>query len=187
MFAYIKGTVQWITKEGIVLDNQGIGYNILTPMPYKYKVGEVSTLYTYYYVREDSQQLFGFESKEALSFFETIITVKGVGPKIGLNIMGRVPFSSVVNAIEEKNVTYLKTLPGIGPKMASQMVLDLKGKLVSTDSGESVSPELDEVYQALDTLGFKKSEINSIKKKLIAEKTDDVDALIRKALQLLAK
>ena len=93
MYAYISGNVRWITKESVVIDNQGIGYELLTPMPNRFKVNETAILYTYFYVREDVQQLFGFESQEALSFFETIITVKGVGPKTGLTIMRRVPFN----------------------------------------------------------------------------------------------
>lgn len=187
MYAYISGNVRWITKESVVIDNQGIGYELLTPMPNRFKVNETAILYTYFYVREDVQQLFGFESQEALSFFETIITVKGVGPKTGLTIMGRVPFNRVVDAIELGDVTFLKSLPGIGPKMASQMVLDLKGKLVTSDDKVTSNPVLDEVYSALEGLGFKKAEINSIKNALIKTELQDVDALIRKALQLLAR
>ena len=92
-----------------------------------------------------------------------------------------------MDAIELGDVTFLKSLPGIGPKMASQMVLDLKGKLVTSDDKVTSNPVLDEVYSALESLGFKKAEINSIKNALIKTELQDVDTLIRKALQLLAR
>lgn len=187
MFAYIQGIIQFKFDEYVVLENGGIGYQILTPMPHRFKIGQEITLYTYHHVREDAQVLFGFESLDELNFFKTIITVKGVGPKTGLNILARVPYHKVIDAIENQDVTFLKTLPGIGPKMASQMVLDLKGKLVSSETVDTEDPMFDEVSEMLQGLSFKKTEINSIKKVLLIDEYDNVNDMLKKALQLLSR
>ncbi len=187
MFAYISGNVLWVSKESVVVENHGIGYEVFTPTSYIYKETQEVSFYTYFHVREDAMILYGFETKEALKFFELIISVKGVGPRIGLNIMGRVPYSKIVSAIEQADVTFLKTLPGIGPKMASQMVLDLKGKLVTAETVTQLNPKLDEVIETLEALGFKKAEINGVMKKIDNTEENDVQTLIKTALQMLAR
>ena len=159
MFAYIQGIIQFKFDEYVVLENGGIGYQILTPMPHRFKIGQEITLYTYHHVREDAQVLFGFESLDELNFFKTMITVKGVGPKTGLNILARVPYHKVIDAIENQDVTFLKTLPGIGPKMASQMVLDLKGKLVSSETLDTEDPMFDEVVKCFRDFHLRKRKL----------------------------
>lgn len=186
MYAYISGIVVSILETSIIIDNQGIGYEVFTPNPHKYKKGKEAVIHTYFYVREDEQSLFGFEDDKTLSFFKNIIKVKGVGPKTAMSILGKASYSSIVNAIETSDIKFLRTLPGIGPKMASQIVLDLQGKLV-TEVSEVSNPILEDVNLALKGLNFKQSEINSIQNDLKALETEDLNELIRHALALLRK
>lgn len=187
MFAYIKGTVVMILETSIVIDNNGIGYEIFTPIPMEFEVGSIDTIYTYNHVREDIFALFGFKSLEILEFFKKIITVKGVGPKTGLAILKNTNLHQMVEAIESSDVSYLRTLPGIGPKMASQMVLDLKGKLVITQAYSPNLQAVEDVFVSLMNLGFKQKELDAIKERLLTLDTSDVDTLLRSALQYLAK
>lgn len=188
MIAYVSGTLVSIKDDSVVVDNQGMGYRIFCPYSYRFTVGEACILYTYYYVREDAIMLYGFETSEELDVFMKLITVKGLGPKTGMQMLGKVPYREVVSAIETSNLTYLKTLPGVGPKMASQMVLDLKGKLVHDyEAKQQNSPVFEEVFLALMDLGFKRSEVNNIKRELIESQETEIDKLIRVGLKLLAR
>lgn len=189
MYAYISGNIVSVKTTGIIIDNGGIGYEIFTPDPYIYKRGETCLVHTFHYVKEDAQELFGFENEDALEFFKKIITVKGIGPKTGLSILSKAKSIQIIEAIENSDIKFLRTLPGVGPKMASQMVLDLQGKLVmgSSEEKSTNSQVLDDVLDTLVALGFKRNELNSVKS--IIEKSDsqDVDVLLRLALQHLAK
>lgn len=187
MYAYISGTVVLVSSTSIIIENQGIGYEIFAPDPYVYKKGATETVHTFHYVREDAIELFGFKDRENLDFFKKIITVKGVGPKTGLNILAKANISSIIEAIENSDIKFLRSLPGIGPKMASQMVLDLQGKLVVKESVEKTPEILDDVFDTLITLGFKRSELSGLKEPLLKLKSDDLDELLRHALKLLAK
>ena len=187
MIAYVSGTLISIRDDSVIIDNQGLGYRVFCPNPYRLKIGETVTLYTYHHVREDAILLFGFIEQEELDLFNKLITVKGLGPKTGLNIMGKVPYTEIINAIETSNATFLKTLPGVGPKMASQIVLDLKGKLVHTEVVSKELPILDDVFDTLSELGFKRAEFSRIKNDLLKHENQNFDELIRYALKLLAK
>lgn len=188
MYAYILGTVVLIKNESIILDNQGIGYEIFTPNSFRYEENTDVKVYTYHNVREDAQELFGFETFEHLDFFKKIITVKGVGPKTGLNILSKASIDDVVIAIENSDIKFLRTLPGIGPKMASQMVLDLQGKLVVSETTPKDSQAVEDVIETLKSaLGYRPSEINRIKNALLKHESDDVEVLIKYALSLLNK
>ncbi len=187
MYAYISGTIVSVTNNRIIIDNQGIGYEIFTPDPYIYKKGTTETVYTFHYVKEDAQELFGFKDEESLEFFKKIITVKGVGPKTGLNILGKANITQIIEAIENADIKFLKSLPGIGPKMASQMVLDLQGKLVMKETLVKEPDILEDVYEALVNLGFKRAELGKLKEPLLKLNTDDINVLLAQALKLLAK
>lgn len=187
MIAFVSGKVVNVKEDYVVIENQGLGYQVFCPTTSSFQHGAELLLHTYYYVREDAILLFGFPTIEQHDFFVKLITVKGVGPKTGLNIMSRVPFEEIVNAIEEENVAFLKTLPGVGPKMASQIVLDLKGKLVKTSTKAIDNSHLEDVFVALGDLGFKRSECNQIKDELIASGLKDFNDLLRLGLKLLAR
>ena len=186
MIAFVSGVVVDQDLESVVLENHGIGYHIFCGRPFDVSMGADIQLYTYQHVREDANLLFGFLSKLELNLFKQLINVKGVGPKTGLNILSKTTHQQLIQAIDQEDIAFLRTLPGVGPKMASQMILDLRGKFVSTDDPVSVSkPVVEEVFMALSDLGFKRSELNSIKGSLESYPDQSLQALITLGLKLM--
>ncbi len=171
MYSYIKGIVTYIFKDHVVLENHGIGYIVYVANPYRFKKDEETTIYIYMQVKEDSQLLFGFASFEERELFLKLITVKGIGPKTALNALATLEVNHIVEAIENSDVNVLKKIPGIGLKAASQIVLDLQGKLVTTPQ-ESSNPDKDEASEVLLALGYKASEVNRVMKKIDDETLD---------------
>ncbi|GAA3321134.1 hypothetical protein GCM10020331_035510 [Ectobacillus funiculus] len=130
MFEYITGSVEYTGPEYVVIDHNGIGYQILTPNPYAFRPSKESVrVYTYQYVREDVLALYGFQTRQERSLFVKLLGVSGIGPKGGLAILAAGQIEQVVQAIEQENETFLVKFPGVGKKTARQMILDLKGKL----------------------------------------------------------
>lgn len=189
MIAFIKGIVHSYSKDSLIIENNGIGYRIYISRPQNVSLNKEVTLYTYQHVREDAITLFGFPTVEEHDLFLQLISVKGVGPKTALGMLAVCPAKEMVSAIETNDVKTLKALPGIGAKTASQIVLDLKGKLVE----ESIVNEgyeneaLQEAIEALKALGYRSAEINNIRKEMESETNKTVDQYIRLALTLLAK
>ena len=189
MIAFVEGNVRLIRTHTIVVDIHGIGYEVYVSNPYAYTLSESVFLYTYHHVKEDSQILFGFKSEADYEVFLQLISVKGIGPKTALGMLCACSGKEMIQAIEEGNVKRLKALPGIGAKTASQIILDCKGKFVSIEEENSSSnnPVWKETEAALESLGYKNTQLTHIKKELESEQNLSVDAMLRKALILLAK
>lgn len=189
MIAFIRGSVHSFNRDSVIIDNNGIGYRIYISNPQSIHLNADVVLYTYQHVREDAITLFGFTSMEEHDLFLQLISVKGVGPKTALNMLAVCPARNMIAAIESNDVKTLKSLPGIGAKTASQIVLDLKGKLVeeALDVEVQANEQLLEAIDALKALGYKNAEISSVKKELGLLEGLSVDAYIRKALTILAK
>lgn len=192
LFEYITGTIQYIGPEYIVLENNGIGYQIITPNPYKFKNdGTIQKVYTYLYVREDALTLYGFLTATEKSFFLKLLNVSGIGPRGALAILSAATPEQIALAIEQENEKILTTLPGVGKKTARQMILDLKGKVTEfvpivrskeNDISAGENSELEEALLALQALGYSDQEIRRVKPILQKEKLK-VDEYIRLALQ----
>lgn len=188
MYAYISGTVQSYGSDYLILDNNGIGYFIAFAHPEKLGLNKEMTIYTYQHVREDEISLFGFYSPQERDLFLNLISVKGVGPKTALAILAAVSVEELIGAIEQDNLAFLKGLPGIGSKTASQIILDLRGKLVSASESEKVfNQDIEDAQAALKALGYKQREINEVIKDLSIDDAYAVDEYVRQALQLLLK
>lgn len=192
MIAFIKGTVYSLENDSIILDHQGIGYRIYLANPFALKIQDEAFLYIHQQVREDAITLFGFIHKEEHDLFLQLINVKGIGAKSVINMLKGSSASAIVTAIESGDVAFLKKLPGIGAKTASQIVLDLKGKLIhSLDVKENVNhivanEALKDAMEALKALGYKANELNGIEKSLAKEDLS-TEAYIRKGLMILAQ
>ncbi|MBO9130483.1 Holliday junction branch migration protein RuvA [Bacillus sp. 165] len=201
MFEYITGQIEFIGPEYVVVDHNGIGYQIFTPNPYVFhKSSEPIRIYTYQYVREDILALYGFKSRQERSLFIKLLNVSGIGPKGGLAILAAGQTEQVVQAIENEDEKFLVKFPGVGKKTARQMILDLKGKLgeVLTDTAPdlfsdsavfdtksaSTSAELDDALEALKALGYAEREVARVVPELLKEALS-TDQYIKKALQLL--
>lgn len=182
MYDYICGNVSIIESTYIVVENNGIGYKIYTPNPYIFKENENVKIFVYQYVREDEISLYGFKSLEDKNMFLKLIDVKGLGCKMALPMLGSGSINGLVDAIERENILYLKKFPKIGDKVARQIILDLKGKLVMTKEDKKVNEELEE---ALKGLGYKSSDINRVIKDV--DDSKPIGEQIKDALKLLLK
>ncbi len=187
MIAFIKGKVVSYTMDSVIIDNHGIGYRIYMPNPSTLVLNDEVVVYTYQHFREDAQLLYGFLSQEDHDLFVRLISVKGIGPKIAANALAASDTKSIIAAIENGDAAMLRQLPGIGPKAASQIVLDLKGKLVDHSEPQQFDENLMDAMEALKSLGYKNSEINAIIKDLKSEKGLSVDGYVRKALAIMLK
>ena len=188
MIAFVEGNVRFIRPHSIVIDVHGLGYEVYVSNSYSYMLQDFVFLYTYHHVKEDSQILFGFKNEADYEVFLQLISVKGIGPKTALGMLSACPGQQMIQAIEEGDVKRLKALPGIGAKTASQIILDCKGKFVSfEEESTSSNPIWKETQAALEALGYKSAQLTSIKKELESDQSLSVDAMLRKALILLAK
>jgi len=188
MIAFIKGKVHSFTLDWVILDCGNIGYKIYFAHPEKLKLNEDVLLYTYQYIREDEHSLFGFLTQTDYDLFTKLISVKGVGCKTANSIFASSNTDRLVQAIEVSDVDYLKKLPGIGAKTASQIILDLKGKLVSEHKEDSkLSKSLIDTFDALKSLGYKQSELNPLVKQLENHVDQSTDALLKLSLQILGQ
>lgn len=189
MIAFVKGIVCSCGKDCIVVENHGIGYRIYVANPLKFQSGNEYTIYTYQYVREDAIMLYGFSTVEEHDLFLRLISVKGVGPRTALGMLAVCDARDMIAAIEQNDVKFMKSLPGIGAKTAGQIILDLKGKLVETESeaGEEGNQTIREALEALRSLGYKAGELQGIAKELSLCDLDSTEAYIRHALGILAK
>lgn len=184
MIGYLKGQVISIEKDSIIININGVGYQVLTSLPYEYILYEEVELYIYTHVKEDQFILFGFKNKDIKALFLKLISVKGVGPKTALTITASLDYQKILQAIDDENISLLKKLPGIGMKSAQQIILDLKGKMVSENI--SINNELEDAMEALKVMGFKDSDLNKINKSLSQESLS-TDEYIKLGLKILTK
>ena len=183
MYEYIYGKITDIESNYIALDNNNIGYLIYTASPYSFEIDKEYKIYLYQNIKEDELSLYGFQTKEERDLFLKLISVKGLGPKMALPILATGSIAGIADAIERENILYLKKFPKIGDKVARQIILDLKGKLVANNSANKVVN--DELADALKALGYKPADINKIIPKV--DKNINIEDQIKEALRLLLK
>ncbi len=192
MYAFFYGKVDSIGTDKIVLEVNNIGYEINMPESdiLDLNIGDNVKIYTYLHVREDDMRLFGFRTSEGLEFFKKLITVSGVGPKVALGIISKVDTESLCVAIATENVSALKSVPGIGPKMAQKIIFELKDKVLkeqtekinSMKTKEVNNKNVEEAITALEVLGYTNKQIKEVISKLDLE-NDTVETIIRKVLK----
>ena len=183
MYGYIKGFVKDIESDYIILDNNGVGFLIYTASPYSFEIDKEYTVYLYQNVREDEISLYGFKSIDEKKLFLKLIGVKGLGCKMALPMLAAGNPSGIIDAIERENIIYLKKFPKIGDKVARQIILDLKGKLTSSQTDNL--PVNNDLIDALKSLGYKASDINKVVKQI--DPSSDLEIQIKDALKLLLK
>lgn len=191
MYAFFYGKVDSIYKDRIIIDVNNIGYEINMPELdiLSLNIGDNIKIYTYLNVREDDMRLFGFKTNESLEFFKKLITVSGVGPRVALGIISNVDVESLGVAIATENVAALKSVPGIGPKMAQKIIFELKDKVLK-DKTEKISATLkqnnsknvEEAITALEVLGYNQRQIKEVISRLDLS-DDSVENIIRKVLK----
>jgi len=197
MIAFLKGFIEEKRSDAILLDVQGVGYKVEVSTQTAEQTdtaGSEIKLLIYHHITESDQRLFGFFSKDEKQLFEYLITVKGVGPKLGLTILSGLPAANLISAITTGDAVALSRVPGIGKKTAERIIVELREKLMTLNVGGkpissgSSSGIMDEAIQALVALGFKPKESEQAAVKVInAGEVLDSSAVIRKALGLLNK
>ena len=181
MYSYIIGKVIEQEAAYITLENNGIGYLIYTGNPYSFELEKEYKVYLYNKVGEDENTLYGFKTKEEKDLFLKLISVKGLGCKMALPMLATGTINGIIDAIERENILYLKKFPKIGEKVARQIILDLKGKLVTTNE-----PLVDDdLVLALEALGYKNADIKKVLPNV--NKQEKLENQIKEALRLLLK
>ena len=199
MYEYLTGVVTFINPYYLVIETNGIGYQIALGNPYRYssKLNKEIKLYVHQVIREDAHLLNGFDSLEEKQLFLRLVSVSGIGPKSALAIMASDDHSGLIQAVETGDVTYLTKFPGVGKKTAQQMILDLKGKFgeLSIDTpfnlfDESTAQDataLSEAMEALSALGYSDKEVKRVEKQLKEVENLTTDEYLRQALKLMMK
>ncbi len=201
MINHVSGILDHIDTDRITVDVNGIGYEIIltnSVMSRIPKLGEKIKVLTYHYVKEDSEQLFGFASKEEKALFLNLISVSGIGPKSAMNIVSSFEIKKLVVAITKGEIDYLTSVPGIGKKTAQRIIIELKeklGKMYSLETTDSLTgsaqeedPLMRDSVAALMSLGYSAKEA----KKAVIESGVDlsgspkIEEVIKRSLRNLS-
>ena len=160
MLSSIRGKVIEISFRSLIIENQGLGYEVLVADPKSYHLNQDVFLYLYHHIHEDNQFLVGLTSKEERSGFRLLQNVNGIGPKTALNILSKISYSQLLTAISNNNIELIEALPGISSHMASQIFLDLKEHIARNSKNNVV--QYKEVKEGLKALGYKSKEIDKV-------------------------
>ena len=199
MIAYLRGKVVYLTEETVVLDVNGVGYEIYCSGGAFRKIGNADTaeLYTYLQVKEDGITLFGFASLKEKELFLKVLSVQGVGPKLGIAILTGLSADEFTLAVQTADVKRLSAVKGLGKKTAEKIVLELHGKISAAEvinaSGDELSKTTEpqtkltaieeDAVAALMNLGFTKAESVNAVKKAKSQGASGVEEMIMLALQ----
>ncbi len=201
MIGRLQGILAEKQPPEILLDVQGVGYELLLPMTSFYnlpEIGQATTLFTHLVVREDAHLLFGFSHKQDRTLFRELIKTNGVGPKLALAILSAMSVQEFAYAIEREQLSKLVKIPGVGKKTAERLLVELKGKFKGLgqddffeerstyakdlEQAESQNSAFDEATAALIALGYKPTDAEKMVKK-IAKPEFTSEQLIREALK----
>lgn len=201
MIAYIKGIVTHRLVEAVYVNVHDVGYRVYVPssVQSQLQVGEETCLYTYTNVREDAIQLYGFLTIEDYELFLMLISVSGVGPKLGLGILSAISPDQFVGLIISGDTKGLQKLPGIGKKSAERLVLELKDKIESLGIAGTFTPGgtisalvkapvgvTEEVVEALMALGYSAQEVQPVVQD-VYDGTQEVPELLKQVLATFGK
>ena len=197
MFAYIKGVLETKQNNFVVIDVQGVGYKIFMPSNSIEKLGElgeITKVYTYYYVREDNISLYGFSSNEELRMFELLISVSGVGAKSAIAMLSDITPSEFAISVITNDIARLTKISGVGKKTAERIILELKDKLKTEQALEAKDEikivikddsKLQEAISALQVLGYNKREIEKVFEKINIQNLE-LEEIIKQSLKYLS-
>lgn len=195
MYAYIIGQVTAMEAEKIILENNGIGYELATSLKAmsRFQVGEEVKVYTRYIVRDDGVFLFGFYDEQERDMFDRLTKVSAVGPKVALSILSSVSVEGIVRAVQTQDLATLTKAPGVGKKTAGRILLELMDQVKDWEIEGAVLPqeetlptqeEFDVALQGLLNLGYQRSEAMRALKGL--DPSLPLSTLMRAALQRLS-
>ena len=182
MLCSIRGTVVEVNSRTLIVENQGLGYEILVANPKSFHINQDVFMYLYHHRHEDTEFLVGLSSKEERSAFRLLINVNGIGPKTALAVLAKLSYGELLTAISNNDFDLIESLPGISSHMASQIFLDLKEHI--SKNVKNNSKQYREVKEALKGLKFKPKDIDKILPGIyIANGTND--QILKEALRRL--
>jgi len=199
MIGRLTGEVAEKQAPDLLIDVNGVGYEVQMPLTSFYELpekGQQATIYTHFVVREDAQLLYGFASKQERSLFRLLIKANGVGPKLGLTILSGLSAEQFVTCVEHDDVTTLVKLPGVGKKTAERLLIEMRDRIKALDVSPEFMPkmsmessllksnhsEFEDAVSALTSLGYSSQQANKAVKSVYIE-GEDSEMLIRKALK----
>ena len=197
MIGRLSGIILEKQPPLLVIDANGVGYELSAPMPTFYQlpeIGEKTTLFTHLVVREDAQTLYGFHDSSARNLFRHLIKVSGVGPKLALTMLSGMEWPQLVSCIQQGNAAHLTSIPGIGKKTAERLIIETRDRLEkATDLSATTHPATqaapaqpyDDALSALTALGYKPNDSKRILNEL-HEPQHSREELIRLALRQMA-
>ena len=203
MLSYIIGEVAEISADTVVIENNGIGFNIKTSamtidsLP---PMRDMVRIYTYLHVREDAMQIFGFLSKDELEVFKLLLNVNGIGPKGALGILSAISTDDLRFAVLSDDVNLIKSCPGVGAKTAQKLIIELKDKLRLEDAFEMAVNNnnkkntvqdntvivMNEAVEALVSLGYSSKDAIAAVKKVENIQNKNSEQILKEALKGLA-
>jgi holliday junction DNA helicase RuvA len=185
MITYLRGKILQKTQNFLILENQGLGYKLfVTPDLLEKPLGEELEVYTHHKSGDDGQYLFGLSDFQTLQFFELLITVTGVGPKMALTILSATKTDALQQAIANQDTAIFTRMSGVGKKTAEHIILELKNKVGAVSlNGSNTSGS--EIYDALLGLGYSAREVRDLVPKL--DHTLSTEEQLKQALKQLSR
>jgi len=183
MIGYLEGEIKYASKGKIILFANGIGFTVFIPGNLSFLEKDSAKLFIHTHLREDNLSLFGFATATDLDLFELLISVSGVGPKIGLAILTTTGSENVIKAIESSNLSFFTSISGVGKKTAQKIILDLKSKVGRGEINLKNLEGSSEIIDSLISLGFQKQEIAPIIGEI--DNSLPLESQIKSALKLL--
>jgi Holliday junction DNA helicase RuvA len=205
MIAYLRGTVRFKRPNRVVLEAGGVGYDVVIPVSTFYDLeeeGREAALHIHTHVREDALALFGFKTEREKIFFEKLLSVSGVGPKVAITILSGLELEELITALRKGDLVSLTHIPGVGRKTAERLVLELRDKLTElaattgqreaepakpSATGEFTAVEED-ALSALINLGYNRGNAEAAMREVRKENPGgDFEQVLRLSLRLLAR
>jgi len=202
MIASLTGILKQKTPQSIIVEVHGVGYEAVVPLTTFHllpPMNEAVHLWTYTHVREDALQLFGFLTREEKNVFLLLLGISGIGPKLAVNILSGLPLGELVAAVKRGDVAKLGSIPGVGPKTAARLALELKEKILAVDSGaagpkvEKDAGRIEDAVSALVHLGYKAPTAKDAVKAVLVSRNGDsaevfpIEELIKETLKVLSR
>jgi Holliday junction DNA helicase RuvA len=195
MISFLKGNILSCKPTRVVLDVQGVGYEIHIPLSTYEKISTATSaeLFIHMVVRENAISLYGFNSEEEQQIFSLLLTISGIGPSIAISILSSMTPQQVLSAVKNDQVTAFKSIPGIGQSKSEKIIFELKRKLKKLDSilsqESTTTPYMNDAIEALVSLGFDEKQALSTVSSILAQHHDihNIETIIRLSLKQLSK
>jgi Holliday junction DNA helicase RuvA len=197
VIAHISGTLAQKIPGEIVVDVNGVGYQILIPLNVFYGLPEIGgrvSLQVHTHVREDTLQLFGFRDNAEKQIFLLLTAVSGIGPKLAINILSGIPADDLARALKDGNQVRLVGIPGVGKKLAERMIVELKDKFMTLPSEgaaskltASDSQLLQDAVSALVNLGYRRGEAENNIRAVVKEGEASLENILKEALRRMGR